>query len=134
MDKEEQLAQLHWRIQQWKSHLQFMEDEILFITRLLQSSAFKTNTPNLFERIQNYGTRIESLNLRSQEIKTAISIHENDLGGDWDRTTPTLGSDDNKRSDKLQAEVDKCLEHFQNLKSEIFNYAGGILKTRSSEG
>ena len=30
----------------------------------------------------------------------------------------------------LKAEVVSCMEDFQNLKAEIFNYAGGILKKR----
>ena len=32
-----------------------------------------------------------------------------------------------RKLDKLQTKIDSCLENFQKLKSEIFNYTGGIL-------
>lgn len=31
------VEELHWEIQQWKSQFQFIEDELLFIARLLDS-------------------------------------------------------------------------------------------------
>ena len=56
------MAQLHWKIQQWKLRFQLMDEEINFINRLLDSNAFKPNTPNLFERIMDYKNRVEKIN------------------------------------------------------------------------
>ena len=49
--QEKKVQELHWEIQQWKLHFQFMEDELTFIARLLTSYAFQPNTPNLFEHL-----------------------------------------------------------------------------------
>jgi len=45
MDKEEQLGQLQLENPAYGITLQLWEDEILFITRLLQSVPFKTKHP-----------------------------------------------------------------------------------------
>jgi hypothetical protein len=65
-----------------------------------------------------------------QEIRQRISIHESNLGGMLECTNATCDLAYYLKHDKLQTEVERCLESFQELKSEIFNYAGGILKKR----
>ncbi|MBC8768672.1 hypothetical protein H4O18_11770 [Arenibacter sp. BSSL-BM3] len=133
MDKENQVAQLHWKVQQWKLHFQLMDDEIVFINQLLNSNAFKPNVPNLFEHLMDYKTRLEKINSRSETIRTQISTHENNLGGISDKSESSSGLNINKKNDQIQVEVDACLGDFQNLKSEIFNYTGGILLNNNSE-
>ncbi len=133
MDKENQVAQLHWKVQQWKLHFQLMDDEIVFINQLLNSNAFKPNIPNLFEHLMDYKTRLEKINSRSETIRTQISTHENNLGGISDKSESSSGLNINKKNDQIQVEVDACLGDFQNLKSEIFNYTGGILLNNNSE-
>ena len=126
MDKEKQVAQLHWKIQQWKLRFQLMDEEINFINRLLDSNAFKPNTPNLFERIMDYKNRVEKISSKSVALRTQISSHENTLGGMSDKTESSSNINTYKKNDQLQVEVDACLRDFQNLKSEIFNYTGSI--------
>ena len=133
MDKEKQVAQLHWKIQQWKLHFQLMDDEIVFIDRLLNSNAFRPNIPNLFERLMDYKNRLEKINSRSETIRTQISSHENILGSVSDKTDSSGDLNPYKKNDHIQAEVDACLVDFQNLKSEIFNYTGGILINNNPE-
>lgn len=132
-DQKKKLEDLHWQIQQWKSNLQFMEDEILFINRLLSSYAFQPNTPNLFERIEDFKSRIKKISIVKQEINIRITKHENILGGILECADAECDLTYYQKQDKLQTEVDFCLDHFRQLKSEIFNYAGGILKNRKSE-
>jgi len=129
MDKDKQVAQLHWKIQQWKLRFQLMDEEINFINRLLDSNAFKPNTPNLFERIMDYKNRVEKISSKSVALRTQISSHENTLGGMSDKTENSSDINTNKKNDQLQVEVDACLGDFQNLKSEIFNYTGSIFIT-----
>lgn len=129
MDKEKQVAQLHWKIQQWKIRFQLMDEEINFINRLLDSNAFKPNTPNLFERILDYKNRVEKISCKSVALRTQISSHENTLGGMSDKTESSSNINTYKKNDQLQVEVDACLGDFQNLKSEIFNYTGSIFIT-----
>ena len=126
-DKGKKVAELHWKIQQWKLQFQLMDDEIVFIKRLLDSNAFRSNIPNLFERLQDYKTHLEEVYNRSEAIRTQISLHENNLGGMLDGDDSSISAEDAKRNDSLQLEVDECLGDYQNLKSDIFNYTGGIL-------
>lgn len=128
--QEKKVEELHWEIQQWKSHFQFLDDELTFIARLLGSYVFQPNTPNLFERLQDYNTRIKKVGTTKKEVRDHISKHENTLGGMLECTDSACDLSYYRKHDKLQIKVDTCLSEFQELKSEIFNYAGGILKKR----
>jgi hypothetical protein len=128
--QEKKVEQLHWEIQQWKSRLQFMDDEILFTNRLLDSYAFQPNTRNLFERLQDFKARLKSVRVNRNELKNRISKHENTLGGMLECTDSACDMGYYLKHDKIQTETDESLSDFQKLKSEIFNYAGGILKKR----
>ncbi|MCM4163438.1 hypothetical protein DHC50_07480 [Arenibacter sp. A80] len=130
-DKARIIADLDWNIKIWKTDLQFIEEEITFIERLLKSNAFNTNTPNLFERLQNYGSRIASLTSGCQEIKKDIYTFLRDLEFIGENTHSSVLVAENKRLDKLKAEVKECLVNFKHLKAEIFHYADGVLKMYS---
>jgi hypothetical protein len=118
---------LHWKIQQWKTKFQLMDDEIIFIKRLLDSNAFKPHVPNLFERLQGYKTRLGRIEKRNTAVRAKISMLENNLGASLDTPESSINTGNNKKNDRLQLEVDACLGDYQNLKSEIFNYTGNIL-------
>ena len=128
--RDRSIEELHSEIQQWKSNLQFMDDELIFIDRLLNSYVFQPNTPNLFERLQDYKSRLKHAKISKQEVCHHISRHENTLGGILECTDSLCDLGYYRKHDKLQATVAECLEGFQELKSGIFNYAGGILKQR----
>ncbi len=127
-DQHKKVEKLHWDSQQWKSSLQFMDDEITFIDRLLNSYVFEPNTPNLFERLQDYQERLKIVKANRNVVREHILKHENDLGGMLECTDSDCDHGFYQKHDILKAEVVGCLDDFQNLKSEIFNYAGGILK------
>lgn len=128
--QEKKVEELHWDIQQWKSHFQFMENELTFIARLLASYAFQPNTPKLFERLQDYKSRIKKIKTTKKEVRNHISKHENTLGGILECTDSACDLNYYRKHKTLKAKVIACFEDFQNLKSEILNYAGGILKKR----
>mgnify|MGYP003651906384 CR=1 FL=1 len=122
-DKGKKIAQLHWKIQQWKLQFQLMDNEIDFMKKLLDSNAFRSNIPNLFERLQDSKARLEEVHARSEATRTRISMHENNLGAEDN----AISADMTKMSDDLQLEVEECMGNYHNLKSEIFNYTGSIL-------
>ena len=125
--QKKKFEELHWQIQQWKSNFQFMDDEILFINRLLDSNAFRPNTPNLFERIQDFKNRINKISETNQDVQSSITLHENHLGGILECSDVDCDLSYYQKQDKLQTKIDSCLSNFRQLKSEIFNYTGGIL-------
>jgi hypothetical protein len=130
IDQTKKVDQLYLEIKQWKSGLRFMLDEIHFINRLLNSYVFEPNTPNLFERLMDYQERVKKAKFMEANIAANIKKHENNLGGMLECTDDACDMAYYQKHARLKAEWAACLENFQNLKSEIFNYAGGILKGR----
>ena len=55
------IQKLHLETQQWNSSFFLMNDELLFIEQLLHSYVFEPNTPNLFERLQDYLERLKHI-------------------------------------------------------------------------
>jgi hypothetical protein len=129
-DQTNKIEELHGDFQQWKSHLYLMQDELTFIEHLLNSYIFEPNTPNLFERLQDFQTRLKKAKANRKEVCEVIAKHEKDLGGMIQCTDIACDNAYYQKHDKTKAESVMCLENFQNLKSEIFEYAGGILKRR----
>ncbi|RTE52425.1 hypothetical protein EHW67_19810 [Arenibacter aquaticus] len=130
LSKVKKVGDLHWEVQQWKSLLQFMDDEYIFIERLLSSSVFKDNTPNLFERLHDFNTRLQKANNNNHDLKVQIARHENNLGNLSEIDEIATNSEYFKKNSQIQKEVEECLNNFKNLKAEVFNYVGGLLKKR----
>ncbi len=128
--KSKKVSQLHYDTRNWLSKLRFMQDEIVFIDRLLHSYVFEPNTRALFERIHDYRQRITKLKCGNVMVIRTTIDHENQLGGMLECSDATGDAFLLRKHEALKAEVVDCLATFQDLKSEIFNYAGGILKKR----
>ncbi|MFS4467867.1 hypothetical protein [Maribacter sp. 2210JD10-5] len=124
------IEELHFELQSWKSNLSFIKDEIKFIDHLLNSYVFQPNTPNLFERLQDYQHRLKKMKKQKTELQKAISKHENNLGGMMECTDKSCDLQYYTKHDVLKAKTVDYISGFRNLKSEIFNYAGVILKKR----
>lgn len=124
------VEELYKETRQWKSGLFFIQDEIIFIDRLLNSYVFEPNTPNLFERLQNYRHRLQKIKSNKARIEKLIGKHENNMGGMLECIDKLCDEQYYKKHHKLKAEVANCRETFHELKSDIFNYAGGVLKKR----
>lgn len=129
-DQDRKVELLHLECQNWKSGLQFMEDELLFIERLLNSYVFEPNTPNLFERLSDYQQRLIKTRVDKKEAVGQIARHRKDLGGMLECTDSECDLTYYLKHEKLKAKVLSCQQDFRHLKTEIFNYAGGILKKR----
>jgi len=129
-DQSKKIEVLHAEFQQWKSHLNLMQDELTFIDHLLNSYIFEPNTPNLFERLQDYLSRLTKVRAIRLEVVNMIAKHEKELGGMIQCTDSACDNAYYKKHEMTKAQSVNCLENFQILKSEIFQYAGGILKGR----
>ncbi len=122
------VEELHWDLQRWKSEIQFLDDEAIFIKRLLNSYVFEPNTPNLFERIEIFKKRLEKVNSEKIEITNRISKHESDLAGMLECMNVSCDQWYYQKHEILQLKVNEFITKFGALKSSIFNYAGGILR------
>lgn len=131
-DQEKKLEKLHWESLKWKSHFLLMEDELLFIHRLLNSYVFEPNTPNLFERLMEYKSKIKMIEGNIAKVKANLTTHENELGGIMECVGKSCDKIYKKKHETIKAQALSCIEAFQELKLEIFNYAGSILKKNKS--
>ncbi|ALM07781.1 hypothetical protein SB49_08225 [Sediminicola sp. YIK13] len=129
-EQEKKVELLYAESQNWKSSLYLVIDEVTFIDNLLNSYVFEPNTPNLFERLQKYQAQIKKNKERKNIVLDSIDKHQKDLGGMLECTDYACDLGYYQKHEAIKAEVVGFLENFQLLKSEIFNYAGGILKKR----
>jgi len=65
-----------------------------------------------------------------QLICDKIRKHVRDLGGMVQCKSDSCDNIYYQKHEKMKAETVSCIEDFRNLKTEIFEYAGGILKKR----
>ena len=125
-----QIEDFHRTAQIWISAVHFIEDELLFIEKLLHSYVFEPDTPNLFERLQNYLRRLETTKAQLNELNGQLMAYESELGGLLECQDLDHSSTIEKRHLQLKVLGEEFQEKFKMLKSEIFNYAGGILRKR----
>ncbi|MDX1314042.1 MAG: hypothetical protein R3356_00955 [Eudoraea sp.] len=125
--------EFHATSRKWISSLQFIDDELRFIEKLMCSYVFEPDTPNLFERLQDYKERVQGIQKRKEEICKCLLEHENELSGLLETGEADKDRSYDGRHQELQVEFLLFYEDFQQLKSEIFNYAGGILRKRKPE-
>ena len=130
MVEENKIEALHIQLQQWKSHLQFIEDEMAFIERLLNSYVFEPRTPNLFERLEIFKQGFMESKKEKDRLKRAMVKHEGLLGGIYECTSKICDEGYYQKHRKLQ---DRALQYFDDylkLKTEVYSYAGSVLKRR----
>ncbi|WP_271765731.1 hypothetical protein [Aquimarina algiphila] len=125
---EKELKNIHFDVLEWKSSLCFIKDEILFINQLLNSYVFEPTTPNLFERLHEFRLEIEKIELILEEFNDQIKKHENQLGGMMECDTISCDHFYNKNHESLRDKLRDFYKNFRKLKSEVFSYAGGILR------
>ncbi|WP_047418390.1 hypothetical protein [Cellulophaga sp. Hel_I_12] len=130
LSQHQKVAELHEDCTYWVSTFNFLEEELIFMKKLLESYVFEPNTPNLFERLQDYKSQLASANVAWASLKLAVKKHENELGGMLECKDNTCDLTFYEQHKLLKKQVLHSFETFKLLKSEIFNYAGGILKNR----
>ncbi|AXT58149.1 hypothetical protein D1815_21175 [Aquimarina sp. AD1] len=122
------LKDIHFDTLEWKSSLQFIEGELLFINQLLQSYVFEPTTPNLFERLQQFRQGIENIEKEISKLHQKIRKHESELGGMLECDTISCDHYYFDEHKELRNHFYNFYKNFRTLKSEVFQYAGGILK------
>ena len=130
MVDENKIEALHLQLQQWLSHLQFIEDEMTFIDKLLNSYVFEPRTPNLFERLELFKQGFMESKKEKNRLAKAIAKHEGHLGGIYECTTETCDEGYYKKHNKLQENVQQYFDDYLGLKTEVYSYAGSVLKRR----
>ena len=119
---------LHTEARDWQSATVFINDELNFIENLLKSYIYEPDTPNLFERLQNYQGRIKDTREAFEKLHNEICAHDALLGGIIESPGEGNLREFCAEHVDLRRRVKQFVNEFRLLKSEIFNYAGGILR------
>ncbi len=127
---EKELKEIHLDILDWKSSLQFIQREIHFINQLLNSYVFEPNTPNLFERLQEYKEQIIVAEEEIKNINRSIRKHESVLGGMLEFDFISYDHSYYQEHVLMKMTFDDFCKNFRELKANIFNYTGNILKKK----
>lgn len=125
--QEELLKAFHQDAQWWKSIIGFIETDTQFIDRLLNSNAFKENTPNLFERLQQFKHEIATKTRETKNFKKEIENYEDKLKGILECEDISCDTYYLENHKDLKGRFEKFYENFNNYKTSVFNYTGSIL-------
>lgn len=130
MVRERQIEVMHGELQNWKSYLRFIEDEMAFIQRLLDSYVFEPRTPKLFERLQAFKHHFSASKADGKVLLICIKKHENRLGGIFECTQNECDNHYYEKHQSLKDNVTEYIDTYINLKNEVYDYAGSVLKKR----
>jgi hypothetical protein len=124
------LSNFHQDVLWWKLNIQFIETEIHLINRLLSSSAFEQQVPNLFERLEKFKHQIRTETRALENLKEDVNNHNSKMQNIAECEDPFCDAMYLKNHDKLKMHFEQFSKNFGKLKSKIFNYTGSILKNK----
>lgn len=128
-NKQNHIEGWYREVHKWVSEMHFAQDEMVFVKKLLNSDVFEPNTPNLFERIQEYLGSLGSFETELKVFESDLLQHENELGAFLELLEPTAPDLERKQLE-LADRLNKITGRFRMLKSEIFQYTGGVLRKK----
>lgn len=113
--------------QWWKSALGYIEAETRFIDQLLNAHIYKENTPNLFERLQNFKKETEEKNRETKNLKKEVANYEDKLQGFLERQD--IFGDTNYLGNHMEIRdrFEEFYISFNDYKTRLYNYIGGML-------
>ena len=129
---EKQLKHIHFVTLEWKSSLEFIKGEIQFIQQLLNSYVFEPNTPNLFERLEEYKEQLSKIVVEADQLMKSIRKHESELGGILECDTIAEDHSYYQEHELMNVTFEKFYKNFRKLKADVFAYAANILKRRKN--
>ncbi|WP_273565741.1 hypothetical protein [Maribacter halichondriae] len=123
----ELLAEFHNDAMGWKSMIGHKENEIRFIKRLLNSKAFTESKPTLFERLQNFKNEIETKIQELESLKKEVNIYETTLKGILECEDIACDTFYQENHGVLKKRFNDFYTGFNEYKTKVFKYTGGIL-------
>ncbi|MGB5203478.1 hypothetical protein [Eudoraea sp.] len=124
---EDILRDFHRDTKRWKSMLEYKENEISFINRLLSSKAFKGTTPNLFERLEKFKDEGKNYDDKTKNLKKEISEYANELKGFLECDDISCDTFYFENHEVLKNRFEEFYLEFNEYKTKVFNYTGGVL-------
>ncbi|MFL1896214.1 hypothetical protein ACJRPK_10965 [Aquimarina sp. 2-A2] len=123
-----EVKSFHLEVMNWKSNLQTLGDELYFLKKLLVSKAFEQNTPNLYEILEKFSTKLKDIEEASSMLYEKLHQHENQLGGLIECDTISCDHYYNKNHKKMKRIYNDFCKMFNQQKNEIYKVTANILK------
>jgi len=130
--RKKKIQELYTELQKWKSYIHFIDDEMQFIDRLLNSYVFEPRTPNLFERLEHFKQKFAKSKDDKKEMKRLITQHEGNMAGILECTTSNCAAYRQKHKDFLKKVADyvedfvmassKIIERRTFINLKLYNY------------
>jgi hypothetical protein len=118
----------------WKVSMALVVDEIRFIDNLMQSYVFEPQTPNLYERLEEYKSQIFKTKTSLQHIQQLLMKLDLSLSGL--KESETVAGDMFLQEKHLQTKqsFEQFMASYNKTKIPIFNYCGAVLKKIKKHG
>lgn len=121
---------IHDELQDWKSYLQFIDREMAFIKGLINSYMFEPKTEKLFDQLETFKKNLTVARKNKNSLKKTIKLHENGLGGIFECSQAECDNHYYEKHQFLKSEMTEYIKTYIELKNEVYDYAGSILKQR----
>ncbi|MFI0431119.1 hypothetical protein [Mariniflexile sp. HMF6888] len=121
------LLKCHRDVLWWKSMVEFIEIEITFINRLLNSNVFETTHANVFETLDTFKHQIKTETRALKNLKEIIDGHEIKMRGMLECDDLSCDAVYLSNHESLKVHFEKFLKNFFEYKTKVYNYIGSIL-------
>lgn len=128
---EQSIQELQQQNDWWIEQLFFKADEVYFLEHYLSADIFRDGIPNLFEKLELFKLKLESLRLEMLDLNKETHNHRFNLEGMLECDDVSCDSFYHEEHLNLEKRVNSFLNKFREFRSEVFNYSAASLKTRN---
>lgn len=118
-------------ISKWESSLMFVTEEMQFLEKILSTDIFEANIPNLYERLQQFLKNLQDFKKEEKELEKEVEKHKADLSEQLELNEEQKVSAIKESHAQLKKKIKTFRKKYSDLKLEIFNFTGNILKKSS---
>ena len=125
--QEELLTAFHHDAQWWRTAVGYFEIDTHFIEWLLSTKIYKENTPNLFERLQQFKHELSIRNRTIKNFKKELEVYETKLMGILECQDISCDTYYLENHNDLKNRFEEFYTSFNTYKTNVFNYIAGVL-------
>ncbi|MEP6263026.1 MAG: hypothetical protein ABJ092_15725 [Gillisia sp.] len=114
----------------WDEKFQENTEEIRFLKALLTAPVFKSDIPNLFERLQEFFNELTEIKNEKIELHELMRNHKNDLAGMMECEDISCETFYHTQHQQLSNQIWKHLKKFKQLKLKIYSFCSPLLKEK----
>ena len=111
----------------WDEKFQEHTEEIKFLKALLTAPIFKSNIPNMFEKLQEFFNELTEIKNEKIDLHEAMRNHKNDLDGMMECEDISCETFYHSQHQKLSNRIRTHLNKFKQLKLDIYRFCTPLL-------